>query len=156
MIYGSLIFTGKDVDLQTVEKIIEVDTTSTEIFSSDILLEGPSKFDLYEGAIRYSISMIGTSWVNIVDLQETLLKHKADVEIVLAVTDGATYVDVITTNGDTDIEVFENENPEYMVRICETYGFGIEVSGVVSEVYEEDEEDELDQEEDDMSDEWVD
>lgn len=144
MIYGSIIFAGKEQDLFDVQKYIEMD----ESVQAAALFEGPVPYDLYEGAIKYSITLRGNEWIDIISLQEQLQHLKIDVEIVLAVTDGYGFVDVITTNGDTDIECFENEDTEAMSVISEQYGFNIVVDDDFEEVVDEDEDEIID-------DEWV-
>lgn len=135
MIYGSIIFSGKEQDLTNVQKYIEMD----DALHASALFEGPVPYDLYEGAIKYGISLHGDEWIDIIALQEQLQHVKADVEIVLAVTDGYGFVDVITTNGDDDIECFENDDVEAMSVISEQYGFNM----IVDEAPVEEEDDEI-------------
>ena len=143
-VYGSLIITGKEKDLDAAKKFIEAD----ESIHASAILEKPTPFNLYEGAILYSVFMRGASWIDIVAMQQQMAESRIDVEIVLALTDGGGFVDVITTNSDPDIECFENEDAEVMAALAEQYEFAM-----VDEV--DDDSDEYDEdEESEYGDEW--
>ena len=137
IIFGSLIFAGSDQDLAGVKKFIEMD----DAINGATLITDPVPYDLYEGAVKYSVTNRGSNWIDIVALQQQLSEMHIDVEIVLALTDGSGFVDVITTNGDPDIECFENEDAEVMKALSEQYGFDMTDEEIDSE---EDYVDELD------------
>lgn len=136
IIFGSIIFAGSDKDLAGAQRFIEMD----DAIHQSATITDPVSFDLYDGAVKYSITNRGGNWVDIMALQQQLAEQHIDVEIVLALTDGSGFVDVITTNSDPDIECFENEDAEVMQALSSHYGFDMtEEEEDDSDAYEESE-----------------
>lgn len=109
----------------------------------DKLQEGDLIDDMAESIDYLSISTsdnlmynvhVGDSWVNIMTVLERL---GTDVEVILASTDGKSFVDIISTGSSYD--AFCNDNVHHCIELCEMYGLEFYDSS-----FDEDDEDDED------------
>lgn len=94
MMYGSLIFLGSVNDIKRVNDII--DDLLDECTSS---YSSPYDFDLADSSgVLYKVDFSGEQWINIIEKDDYLRDLGIKVDIIHALTDGATMIEVISTN----------------------------------------------------------
>lgn len=93
--FGTLIFSGAEKDLEHVSYIIDSDDAFLMMNIAEI--EGPYVYNIGDDSILYKVRFNDDQWINIVEMTETLEQNKIDVEIIHAVSDNQ-FVDVVSTS----------------------------------------------------------
>ena len=116
MFYGSLVFISTNTDIKKIENMIE-GLVEGNVES----LDGPFDFDTNDSSgVLYKVEFNETQWINIVELEEILHSHHIKSDIIHALTDGTTMVEVISTN-----PLYDNHtnNPNKMYELAALYQF---------------------------------
>ena len=94
MMYGSLVFLGTQIDIKKINCIIDdILDECTTTYSI------PYDFDISDNSgVLYKVEFTGSQWINIIELDEKLRSNSIEVDIIHALTDGITMIEVISTN----------------------------------------------------------
>lgn len=139
MFYGSVVFIGSHTDLQKVNAMID-----DGVILDDILeVTGPIDVDLDGDGILYNVEFSNDQWIDIQSLHNSL-GEQLNVDVIHALTDGSTFIEVLSTNCDYDD--YEDTDADKLEDIAKmynlTFGKTSETDGVLEdEVIDEDDED---------------
>lgn len=116
MFYGSLVFIGTEVALDGVAGLIDKEL----IVTPNVLeYDGPIDANYDPAGALYTVEFGTDQWIDIFQLRDTIAEHNINVEIIHALTDSFTYIEVISTNGEFD--VVEDTDDTVLTDLAEQY-----------------------------------
>jgi len=130
-----IIFYGTTQELNKVQKIASIGLNSA---IDDI--STPKEFDI-DGidALYYTVEFTQNGWLNIIELQEDLVKQNCYIDIIHILSD-ETSIEVLST--DSKYDAYEDiNNPQSMSSLASLYELDLEIN----DEYEEEDDDEYDE-----------
>lgn len=138
ILYGSIVFVGQESSLSKVEKMI---LNETFLVDQIIAISEPMDIELDQPALMYNVEFGKNQWLNIFTLQETLKDAQINVDVIHALTDGETMVEVISTNPTYDSY---SRDPDKMYELSEMYHLQMISDDDIDDYQEDEDEDETD------------
>lgn len=135
MFYGSVVFLGTTNELRKITKMVDEELLLTNV--TDI--SGPIDVELDRDGILYNMEFTDNQWISLEQLSAEIADIP-NIEIIHALTDGATFIEVISTLSEYDD--YEDSDNDNLADLASLYNLEF---GLVA--------DDLDEEDDDISDE---
>lgn len=144
MFYGSVVFCGLPTELQKITNLVD-----DELILVDSVLEyeGPVDVDIDGDAILYNVDFNTDQWLDIIALKESI-SELSSVDVIHALTDGQTFIEVISTNPDFDD--FDDSDDDKLEDLSRLYNISFRTNA--DEV--EDEDDDHDMIDEELDDNW--
>lgn len=138
MNYGSVVFIGSYTTLNKITDLIDNELLLTD----DVLeYEGPIDVEIDGDAILYKVDFSTNQWLDIVALRDSIIELEP-MDIIHALTDGETFIEVISTNPEYDD--FSDDDDDKLEDLSRMYHIDFRTNTSEDELDEEEEEDDDD------------
>lgn len=130
MLFGSIAFTGSIAELRKVADMVESDLLTANVNE----IEGPIDIEFDQDGILYQVGFNSDQWINVPELKEQLASLDS-IDIIHALTDGETFIEVVSTN--TDYDNYEDTDYDKLEDMSRLYHVAFKTNTVIEDDEEE-------------------